>query len=58
MQYRTNINKCLVIEPIWVLKRGLEHRYGVYEWADGRVYKASGKRTKCMEKALIIGPMS
>ena len=36
----------MVIEPIWVLKRGLEHGYGVYEWADGRVYKGELKENK------------
>ena len=37
----TFINKYLLIESIWVLKRGLglEHGYGEFIWPDGRFYK-------------------
>ena len=46
------VNKYLLIEPIWVLKRGLEHGNGVQIWIDGSQYesfwqndKANGKHT-------------
>ena len=36
------------------LKRGFEYGYGVYECADGRVYKGEWKENKCIEKALLL----
>ena len=35
------MNKYLLIEPIWVLKRGLGHGYGEFTWSDGKFCKGN-----------------
>ena len=43
-------------EPKWILKRGLELGYGVYEWADGRVYTGKWKKNKMHEEGTLYWP--
>ena len=37
---------------------GLKHGYGVYEWADGRVYKGKWTENKMHKEGTFIGPMT
>ena len=46
--------KYLLIEPIWVLKRGLGHGYGVYTWPEGSQYEGNWANGKQHGKGLFI----
>ena len=44
----------MLIEPIWVLNRGLEHGYGVFTWPDGSQYEGNWVYEKQHGKGLLL----